>query len=128
MVPRLWGVLGRRLGDVAERLESDRQVSVFLGRSEEIFTEFVGVVVPEHAATPDGMVRIDVPAGRYATTHHVGQDVQGSYRRIFDWAAQPGLVLRPHERAHHHLEWYREPVLQGELEFDIWVRLQSVNP
>lgn len=124
VVPKLWDMLGSRLADVSQRLERDRQVSIFLGRRGDIFTEFVGVVVPEDAPTPDGMVRIDVPAGTYAATDHLGPDVQGSYRRVFDWVGQQGLVVAPYERRYHHLEWYREPVLRGELEFEIWVRVQ----
>ena len=123
-VPRLWGWLGGRVGDVSRRLDPQRQVSLFLGRRGDIYTEFVGLVVPEDAPTPDGMVRIDVPAARYAATDHVGQDVQGSYRRAFAWIEQQGLAMPPHERAFHHLEWYREPVLSGELAFEIWVRIQ----
>ena len=45
VVPRLWDLVGMRLGEVARRVQPDRQVSVFLGRRGDIFTEFVGVVV-----------------------------------------------------------------------------------
>jgi predicted transcriptional regulator YdeE len=124
VVPRLWGLLQDRLGDVEQRSEPGRQLSVFLGRRGEIFTELVGVAVPEDAPTPAGMVRIDVPAGKYAAIHHRGSDVQASYRLVFDWADQQGLTVAPYEAAFHHIERYPEPPLQGELSYKIWVRLE----
>jgi predicted transcriptional regulator YdeE/predicted enzyme related to lactoylglutathione lyase len=127
VVPRLWGLLQDRLGDIDQRSEPGRQLSIFLGRRGEIFTELVGVAVREDAPTPAGMVRIDVPAGRYAAIHHRGPDVQASYRRVFDWADQQHLAVAPYEPAFHHIERYPEPPLQGELSYEIWVRLQATT-
>jgi predicted transcriptional regulator YdeE len=124
-VPRLWKSLETRLPEVSVRLHLDRQLSVFLGRREDIFDEFVGVAVPEHVEAPSGMVRVEVPAGRFAVADHAGPDVENTYRRIFDWVHGQGLEVAPYQEAFHHLEWYTEPVLRDELEFEIWVRLAS---
>jgi hypothetical protein len=51
--------------------------------------------------------------------------VQASYREVFSWIGQQGLTFPPHEAAFHHIERYPEPPLQGELSYEIWVRLQS---
>jgi predicted transcriptional regulator YdeE len=92
------------------------------------FTHYSVVEVGEVDKIPEGMVAISVPSLTYATCQHIrGQEIERSYKNIYEWIAGMGYSLYEGDLAHYEEYPIEQDPYSTEPEFKILIPIVETS-
>ncbi|MDG0795203.1 GyrI-like domain-containing protein [Cohnella ginsengisoli] len=96
--------LKRRIGEIPKLSQPDLLLGLSSHKVREGFLHYAAVEVPEGAAVPGDMVRIEVPALTCAKYEHKkGQSIGLSYSNMYAWIEKQGYKAAGGEFTHIEL-------------------------
>jgi len=124
-IPRMWEALGPRVGEIRNRVDDDVAygISANMDETTGAFDYIAGFAVSSGEEIPEGMVRFDVPGGKYAvfrtTLPRLGETFTHAYRT---WVPQSDYELAGTPDFEEYGEAF-DPN-NPESEFDVYVPIR----
>ncbi|AFC29482.1 transcription activator effector binding protein [Paenibacillus mucilaginosus 3016] len=94
-----------RLGEIAGQVNPEQLLGLSYHAHPEAegFVHYAVLETVPGAGIPEGMLEISVPTLAYAECGHAkGQDIQETYRLIYEWISEQGYVLNKDTELTHY--------------------------